>query len=407
MGWVEAGVVGCGYVGLVAAASLCSVGLRVVAVEVDPERRALLRDGRVPFHEPGLEALLRDGLQSGRLVLADDVAAVAGCGAVFVAVPTPDDPADPASGALDRVIDALRATLSAPTVLVIKSTVTPAAVDALLARLSDTPVSVVVNPEFLREGHAVADFRRPARLVLGGPPGAVAHVLSLYAPLYGDEVPIVRTDARTAALAKLASNGMLAVRVSFANELGRVAAALGVDFGHVLEVLGSDPRIGPSHLGPSVGYGGACLPKDTRMLAAVGRSLGLPLRVVEATDRANIEQQAHVVALVRTALGGLAGRRVAVWGLAFKAGTDDVRDSAPLAVVRALRDAGAEVAVHDPMRAPGDPLALLDEAEVLVVGTAWPAYAAIDPRGLRPGIAVDPGRVLDGRWAGKGWKVLR
>ena len=268
-------------------------------------------------------------------------------------------------------------------------------------------------------------------MVLGGPPEAIERVLEVYVPLYGDEIPVLRTDGRSAALLKLAANAMLAVRVSFANELARLASVVGADGRAVLEGVGLDPRIGPSHLGPSLGYGGACLPKDTRRLADVGRAARVRQRVVEAAEWANEAQHDVVLAAVRgllasdgndasptstpahsegdgpTTTNRLAGRRIAVWGLAFKAGTDDLRASAAVAVVERLRAEGATVAVHDPLVADGNPVAVADGAEVLIVGTAWPGYAAVDPANVRAArkIAVDPAGVLGRRWVEAGWRI--
>ncbi|MEQ1571553.1 MAG: nucleotide sugar dehydrogenase, partial [Myxococcota bacterium] len=262
MARVKIAVVGCGYVGLVTALGFARAGAEVLAVEVDPARRAALRAGRVPFGEPGLGALLREVAPA----VEGSVEAVAGADLVCVAVPTAPDASDPTEGVVRA---AVRAGVGG---VVLRGTLTPERA-AALAALAPT----VANPEFLREGHALADFLAPARVVIGGDAGVAARLVELYARILDPGVPVVCTDLASACVAKLAANAMLAVRVAFANEVGRWASASGASVVDVLHVVGLDPRIGPSHLRPSLGFGGPCLPKDARMLAPHSRLVAAAL----------------------------------------------------------------------------------------------------------------------------------
>jgi UDPglucose 6-dehydrogenase len=300
----------------------------------------------------------------------------------MIAVPTASDGRDPTEEVARAV--------AGDAIVVLRGTLTPDRARALAAA-----GPVVANPEFLREGHALADFRAPARVVLGGEPGPVEAVATLYARIYGPEVPVVRTDLASACLAKLAANALLAVKVAFGNEVAAVAAESGASVDDVVRILGLDPRIGASHLRPSLGFGGPCLPKDARMLA--DRSA-----VVRAALGSNALRLDRALALTEALVGGLAGKRIAVWGLTFKPGTDDVRESRSVELVDRLRAAGAEVAAHDPAALPGDPAAAVRGADALVVATPWPEYGRVDPASLAPRakVVVDPASLLDQRWSG-------
>lgn len=394
-------VLGCGTVGLVAAACFADAGHEVLAVEVDPDRLAGLRR-RDPQPEPGLDGLLFAAIAAGRLRF--DARPEAGAEVAVLAVPTPgtaDGSAD--LSALQEAVRALALAGGPPRLLLVKSTVPPGthrAVAGWLEALGVAEIEVVSNPEFLRVGHAVQDFRSPARLLVGVGGASGEHLVRrLYAPLPDAARVMVVTGRTEAELAKLAANVMLAQRVAFANEIARLGQALDADPAQVLAAVGADPRLGSAHLGPSIGFGGSCLPKDTAALAAVGRSVGVELPLVDAATRSNAAQLDWVLEQV----GAGPGRRVAIWGLAFKPGTDDLRDSAAVALVRALVDVGARVVVHDPAAAlPGDlrsavrqadtPELAAAEAEVVVVATAWPVYATarvpagvpvVDPSGSR------------------------
>ena len=274
-------VIGCGYVGLAVAVGLARAGRAVTAVEVDPGRLAALRAGQVPIDEPDLAPHLH------RVRFTGELSEIGGASVVLIAVPTAEEADLRRLGAL--VCDAGRA-LGPGAVVALKSTVPPDRVDEWAAGLAAAVpgAALVVSPEFLRQGSALADLCAPARVVLGGPEAAVDQVLAALDGVVPPEVPVIRTDARTAALAKLAANAMLAVRVALGNELLRLGEALGADHTAVVDALGLDPRIGPAHLRPSLGFGGGCLPKDARMLLDVGQTAGVPLGVVGGAARSNV-----------------------------------------------------------------------------------------------------------------------
>ncbi|MFT5456244.1 MAG: UDPglucose 6-dehydrogenase [Myxococcota bacterium] len=381
-------VIGSGYVGLVAGACLAHVGHQVAVVERNPARVARLHAGEVPLHEAGLGELLAEGARTGRLRVTTTLTLAP---VVLVAVGTPSGPdGAPDLTALHAAVDQLVAAAEGPLVLVVKSTV-PVGTHARLAARLPAPIALVSNPEFLREGRAVRDFLDPARIVLGGPAAAVARVRELYAPLGLPDDRILAMDGPSAELTKLGSNAMIALRVALVNELARLADATGANMDAVRSGIGADPRIGHEVLRPSPGFGGSCLPKDLRGLVHAGASAGVPLPLAAAALHSNAAQLDHIMARVEHALGGLVGRRVAVWGLAFKAGTDDVRESAAVALVERLLTGGAVVAVHDPaamstarallgdrVQWSTDPVAAADGADAVLIATEWPEYRAVD-----------------------------
>jgi UDPglucose 6-dehydrogenase len=393
-------VIGCGWVGLVSAVLLAEVGHRVVAVEVDPERRQRLLRGEVPFSEPGLEERLHRAASSGGLTFAATVEAARGAEVVLICVPTRAD-----DRATEEVVAGLARVCDRGAVLALRGTLTPDRAVRLAEQAA--PLRVVANPEFLRVGRAVEDFLTPARVVLGGEAGAVSVLRRMYAPLYGPEIPYVRTDLASACLGKLAANAMLSVRVGFANEVGRVAAATGASMDDVVRILALDPRIGGSHLHPSLGFGGSCLPKDAEMALDLARALELPLGILAAAVRSNEDQLDWVLVAAARLCDGLSGRRVALWGWTFKALAADARDSPAVALHGRLEALGAEVAVHDPATHPGDPRAAVKGADLLVVATGWPEYRDVDPRSLAPRsrVAIDPSRVLGRAWLEAGWTL--
>ena len=426
-------VLGTGYLGATHAACLAAGGHEVVGIDTDASRITALEQGVTPFHEPGLVEVLRAGLAEGRLRFSTHVADAADSDAHFLCVGTPQQPGSHAAdlGALWQAVEALAPLLHRPCVVIGKSTVPV----GTAARLRDalhrtTPaggeVHVAWNPEFLREGHAVEDSLHPDRLVLGVESEHAYGVLrDVYARAIAEGVPVVRTDLETAELAKVSANVMLAARISLVNLLAEVCEAASADVADLTRVLGLDKRIGPEFLSPGIGYGGGCLPKDTRAFMARARELGVTesaalLREVDAT---NMRQRSRTVDLAAQMLdGGLAGARVAVLGAAFKAGSDDVRDSPALDVATTLRARGARVVVHDPqaldnVRRTRPQLETADDVEQAVTGTDlvmvltdWPEYASLDPVSLA-GLAAVP-RVLDGRlvldpdkWRAAGWRL--
>jgi UDPglucose 6-dehydrogenase len=425
---VRVAVVGCGYVGLVTAVGLAAAGHEVVGIEVADDRRERIAGGRAPFHEPGLDELLRETLENGTFRVSADMAAAAAADVVLLAVQTPPTP----EGANDtvflrRAAEDVAAAIAASEdperrrVVVVRSTVVPGTAETVVRPVLPETVAVASNPEFLREGSAVADFRTPDRVVVGcHEPWGQELLHELYAPLGAE---IVSTTPATAELAKYTSNAFLATLISFSNELARIAETLpGVDIEDVLGILHRDRRLSPrvdgrtirpeilSYLRAGVGYGGSCLPKDLSALIASRGAETPPL--LAAVRAINETQPAWVVERADTLVRGLAGRTVAVLGIAFKAGTDDLRESPGLRVVGLLLERGASVRVYDPLveaDALGDLVArgvtvapsqadALAGAACCIVTTNAPEFdalsetvRAVDP----PPLVVDGRRALD------------
>jgi UDPglucose 6-dehydrogenase len=430
---VDVSVVGTGYLGATHAVCLASWGHTVVGVDVDRQRVAGLAAGEPPFREPGFRRLLREGLASGRLSFCGDLAAVADAEVHFLCVGTPQGRDGNAAdlGALHQVVDALAPYLRRPSVVVGRSTVpvgTAAHLGAVLRR--SAPAGDVVrlawNPEFLREGHAIADSLHPDRLVLGvEDDDAYETLLRVYTPLVAAGTRVVRTDLPTAELAKASANVMLAARISLVNVLAEVCEQAGADIGDLIAILGSDPRIGDQYLTPGVGYGGGCLPKDLRAFVARADELGLggSTGLLTAVDATNMRQRTRVVDLARELVGDVRGRRLAVLGAAFKAGSDDIRDSPALDVALRLQGLGAVVQVHDPwaganVRRAHPQLVVADTveeacagADLVLVLTEWDEYRSLDPVSLATTVGTP--RVIDGRlaldpdkWRAAGWRML-
>jgi len=426
-------VLGAGYLGATHAACLASLGLRVHAVDVDPDRVALLRRGRAPFHEPGLDALLAEGVSTGRLTFGTDLQDAAAAADVhFLCVGTPPS----AAGHLDltalwRLVDDLGGRLERPCLVVGKSTVPVGTAARVRDRLREQApagraVEVAWNPEFLREGHGVADSLRPERLVLGVESSRADQQLrAVYRQLTAAGVPVVSTDLQTAELAKVSANAMLAGRISMLNAFAEICEVTGADIADLVQVLGLDSRIGPDFLSPGLGFGGSCLPKDTRGLVAQGDELGLSAvaRLWSQVDALNQHQRDRTVAMAVELLGGhVADRRVTVLGAAFKAGSDDVRDSPALDVAGRLHDLGASVRVYDPAATAAarrvrpdldyalDALAACRDSELVLVLTDWDEFRSLDPVAVAEVVAVP--RVLDARllldpdkWRRAGWRL--
>ncbi len=348
-------VLGTGYVGLVVGAGFADFGHEVTCVDIDAPRIARLIAGEIPFHEPGLAELVTRNRQSGRLRFTTSTAdGAAGARAVFIAVGTPEG--EDGSADLSHVLAAARSlgpVLTGFTVVVDKSTVpvgTAEQVHAILRETAKHEVVVVSNPEFLKEGDAVNDFMKPARIVIGSDdPRGTELMRELYAPLQRTSERVVLMDVRSAELTKYAANTMLATRISLMNELALVAEAIGADIDAVRRALGSDPRIGNKFLFPGPGFGGSCFPKDLRALAKTARDAGVEPLVVDAVIAANRRQLGVLPAKVAARLGDtLVGARIAVWGLAFKPETDDVRESPAFPLIDSLLAAGAHPVGYDP-----------------------------------------------------------
>lgn len=405
---MDIAVIGAGYVGLVTGAGLANLGHRVGIGEIDRERVERLRRGEVPIFEQGLPDLVARAMERGLLSFHESNAeAAAGAGFVFLCLPTPEGRDGRADLRLiHTVVDELATEVEEGTLFVVKSTVPPGTVASLRKRLADlgSPARVVSHPEFLREGKAVEDFQEPDRIVVGAwdeeDAGAVA---ALYRSL---DAPVVVTDPTSAEMIKYASNAYLAARLTFVNTLSSVCEAVGADILDVVKGLGMDHRIGPHFLQPGPGYGGSCFPKDTSALIAVAEDAGYDFQLLRAVIEADEEQRRRVAEKVRQAAGGgLRGRRIGMWGVAFKAGTDDVRESPAVRIASLLEADGAEVVAYDP-EASTDVVAMVDtaiaaaeSADVLLITTEWPEFGTVDmaevARVMRGHRVVDARNLLD------------
>lgn len=401
-------VIGAGYVGLVSAAGLAALGHRVRVGESNQERVVQLQSGQVPIYEQGLDDLVAGGRASGLLSFhGSNKQSVTGADLIFLCLPTPsgaDGRAD--LSCIEGVIEELALVVPPSARFVVKSTVPPGSVVSIQKRLANlgSEAGVVSHPEFLREGSAVRDFMNPDRIVVGAFSMADADaVLNLYGELSSK---VVRTDPTSAEMIKYASNSYLATRLTFANALANLCEAVGADIVDVLQGVGLDHRIGPHFLKPGPGYGGSCFPKDTQALIGVAEDAGYDFRLLRAVIEADEEQRRRVAAKVRMAAGGgLRGRRVAIWGMAFKAGTDDVRESPATRIAYLLKEEGAEVVAFDPeATAPGvrnaaSALEAVDGADVLLIATEWPEFLEVDlaevGKRMRGHRVVDARNLLD------------
>ena len=406
-------VVGTGYVGLVVGACLAETGNRVICADVDDGKIAALNGGLIPIYEPGLESLVHRNHASGRLQFSTDVGvAVAGARVIFIAVGTPPD--EDGSADLKHVLAVARTIgdhLESPAVVITKSTVpvgTAERVRQEIASRTRIPFHVCSNPEFLKEGAAVEDFMKPDRVVIGVDADEARAVLEeLYAPFVRTGKPLIFMDIPSAEMTKYAANAMLATRISFMNQIAELCEAVGADVSLVRKGIGSDPRIGSGFLFPGPGYGGSCFPKDVQALMKTGRDMGVRMDVLDAVEAVNARQKGRLFAKLSAALGGeVREKRIAVWGLAFKAETDDMRESPTVPLVERLLAEGASVAAHDPQAMTTarqvlgdriaympDPYAALERADALVIVTEWlvfrnPDFTLIKDR-LRQPVIVD------------------
>ena len=384
-------VLGAGYVGLVTAAGLAAAGHRIRLVEKSADRLSVLREGHIPIHEEGLQSAVNLALAEGRLEILDappseppDLALIC------VGTPIGDDGLIDL-GQLRSALADVGPMLEAGTTLVIRSTL-PVGTTRMIVSEAGIPLArTFTNPEFLRQGTALADFRAPARAIVGrfpeADPEAQAVVIDALVPPGVPTMIVAVTEAETI---KNGSNAFLALKLSFTNELAGLCERYGADADIVLEGIGRDPRIGRSYLRPSFGFGGSCLPKELKSIAAAGEQVGLQMHIAAAANEANGSHQLRFVERIAAATGGLPGRRVALLGLAFKAGTDDIRSSPAMNVARLLTEAGADLIAHDPEAAPNasrefpglalasTPFEALGGAEVAVIATEWPVYRELD-----------------------------
>jgi UDPglucose 6-dehydrogenase len=416
---VNISVVGTGYVGLVVGACLAETGNNVCCADIDAKKIERLRRNDIPIYEPGLEPLVERNQKEGRLSFTTNIQeAVASAEVLFIAVGTP--PGEDGSADLKFVLQVATLVgrhMTREMVVVTKSTVpvgSAAKVAAEIAREAKFPFHVCSNPEFLKEGDAVEDFMRPDRVVIGAEsPHARKVMADVYAPFVRTGKPILLMDIASAEMTKYAANGMLATRISFMNEIANLCDAVGANVDFVRKGIGSDSRIGPSFLFPGPGYGGSCFPKDVKALVKLAEDRGVPLDVLSAVESANERQKRVLVNKVRTALDGkLKGRRIALWGLAFKAGTDDMREAPSLTLIDDLLEEGVSICAHDPA-ATEHARALvgnridyaetnyeaLPGADALVVVTDWNEYRHPDfervKRTLKHPVIVDGRNLYD------------
>ena len=419
---MKVSVVGTGYVGLVTGACLADMGNQVLCLDVDAAKVQGLNEGRVPIYEPGLEAVVHRNREAGRLAFTTDAAASVAHGALqMIAVGTP--PGEDGSADLQHVLDAARAIgrlMNEYRVIVNKSTVPVGTADKvkdeikkeLGKRRSDVPFAVVSNPEFLKEGAAVEDFMRPDRILVGSDDArATALLRELYAPFQRNHERLILMGVRSAELAKYAANAMLATRISFMNELANLAEAIGADIEEVRRGIGTDTRIGTHFLYPGAGFGGSCFPKDVKALQHIAAAAGRPLRVVAAVEQAN-EAQKHVLGdKIKARFGKkLSGKRIAIWGLAFKPNTDDMREAASLTLIEDLLAAGAGIRAYDPVagtvarkifagRAGVDIVKSANEAlqgcDALAIVTEWAEFRSPDFAFLKKALGTPA--IFDGR----------
>jgi UDPglucose 6-dehydrogenase len=392
-------MIGAGYVGLVSGACFSDFGHDVICVDLDQGKVDALRSGVMPIYEPGLDALVKSNVEAGRLSFSTDLAtSVRGADAVFIAVGTPSRRGD-GHADLSYVYQATRdiaAAGSGALVVVTKSTVPVGTGDEVerILRLENPSVdwAVVSNPEFLREGAAISDFKRPDRIVIGSEDErAMAVMREIYRPLFLNEAPLIFTGRRTAELIKYAANAFLATKITFINEMADLCEAVGADVQDVSRGIGLDNRIGRKFLHAGPGYGGSCFPKDTLALLKTAEDFEAPTRIVEAVVKANDTRKRAMGRKIINAVGGdVRGKRIGLLGLTFKPNTDDMRDAPSLSIVQSLLDAGAIVTAHDPegMEAArsmmpdiiyaSDPYSVAAEADAVAIVTEWDAYRALD-----------------------------
>jgi len=398
-------IIGTGYVGLVSGTCLAEVGNEVLCLDLDARKINMLKQGAIPIYEPGLEDMVKRNVAAGRLHFTTNIEESVAFGTVqFIAVGTPPD--EDGSADLQYVVAAARNIgkhMKSYRVIVDKSTVPVGTADKvrvavqeeLAKRGVDTQFAVASNPEFLKEGAAVEDFMRPDRVVIGTDDARALEIMrTIYAPFQRNHERIIAMDIRSAELTKYAANAMLATRISFMNELALLAEKMGADIEQVRQGIGSDPRIGYHFLYPGIGYGGSCFPKDVQALQRTAQENGMTLRVLNAVEEANERQKAVLIQKITQRFGdNLAGKHFALWGLAFKPNTDDMREAPSRVIIEGLWAKGASVTAYDPVaihetqRIYGNeprlayadtPMACLEGADALVIATEWKVFRSPD-----------------------------
>ncbi|MBK6685321.1 MAG: UDP-glucose/GDP-mannose dehydrogenase family protein [Deltaproteobacteria bacterium] len=407
-------VIGTGYVGLVAGTCLSEMGHHVVCIDKDQQKIDLLKGGGVPIYEPRLKELIQYNVEKKRLFFSTDlVSSVKKAEVVFIAVGTPQS--EDGSADISMVLDVARQigrAITGPVIVAIKSTVpvgTAAKVKAAIAEVSEIPVDVVSNPEFMKEGAAIDDFMKPDRIIIGAASERAKEVMTdIYAPFNRTSNRIVFMDSPSAEMTKYVSNAMLATRISFMNEMANLSEKLGADIAKVRAGVGSDPRIGASFLFPGVGYGGSCFPKDVSALIKMGLDAGQPLQILGAVDSVNERQKLVLVEKLKKTFPDLRGKKIGLWGLAFKPETDDMREAPSIKIIEALLAAGAEVRASDPeasetakkifgdrIKIETDPYEALRGADAMVVITEWNEFRRPDFKQIKELLAQP--YVFDGR----------
>jgi len=398
-------IIGTGYVGLVSGACLAEVGNHVLCLDLNPEKIAILESGGIPIFEPGLEAMVKRNVAAGRLLFTTNIEESVAFGQVqFIAVGTPPD--EDGSADLKHVVSAARSIgrhMTDRKVIVDKSTVPVGTADKVRAaileeqamRSVNVPFSVVSNPEFLKEGAAVEDFMKPDRIVVGAEDAHAIEVMrALYAPFQRNHERVIVMDVKSAELTKYAANAMLATRISFMNELALLAEQLGADIERVRQGMGSDPRIGYQFLYPGCGYGGSCFPKDVQALMRTAGENGLDLKILQSVEEVNDHQKSVLLQKITRRFGeDLTGQHFAIWGLAFKPNTDDMREAPSRVLIEGLWASGATVAAYDPVamdearhiygedkriRFASSPEDALNDANALVIVTEWKEFRSPD-----------------------------
>ena len=419
---MKVSIIGTGYVGLVTGTCLAEVGNDVLCMDVDAGKIDILRNGGVPIHEPGLRPMIERNVAAGRLRFTTDVAQSVAHGTLqFIAVGTPPD--EDGSADLKHVLAAaadIGQRMSEYTIVVDKSTVPVGTADrvrqAIAAELSKRGTkldfSVVSNPEFLKEGAAIEDFMRPDRIIIGSEEERATTLLrALYAPFQRNHERIFVMDVRSAELTKYAANAMLATRISFMNELANLAERLNADIESVRQGIGADPRIGYHFLYPGCGYGGSCFPKDVQALQRTAEEYGMPLRILNAVEDVNTRQKSRLLEKIDQRFGpDLSGKQFALWGLAFKPNTDDMREAPSRTIISGLAERGAKIVAYDPvaaeetrkiyadalyLRYAASPLAAAQGADAVVIVTEWQEFRSPDLAALKE--HLKQALIFDGR----------
>lgn len=406
-------MIGTGYVGLVTGTCFASLGNEVICLDIDSNKIDMLNNGKIPIYEPGLNELVKRNIKEKRLVFTTDVKyAIESSDIIFIAVGTPQS--DDGKADLSYVKSAAKSVgkyINNYKVVVNKSTVPVGTADMVkeeIAKLTDMEFDVVSNPEFLREGAAIKDFLTPDRIVIGVSSKKAEDIMvRLYKSLVRTDKPLVITDPRSSEIIKYAANAMLATRISFINEISRLCEKTGADVKAVAKGMGLDNRIGPRFLQAGVGYGGSCFPKDVRALIRSGEEHGVDFKIVQAVDLVNEEQKKILLPKIKKLVGDLNGKTIAVWGLAFKPKTDDIREAPALSVIKQLLDLGVKIKAFDPVAQKNfskvypdvvygeEPYEVLKDVDALVILTEWDTFRELDRNKMNE--LMKTPNVIDGR----------